>query len=112
MKWIIFFTFVLNGEVQQDQISITRDSIEMFGFTWTNIPDKGTYLEGGMNDVVNKAKLTTYTLIGNDTIKAYIHVKWNAVVVHIPKLNQVLTGNQLPHIPIYYTKQENYETKN
>jgi hypothetical protein len=104
-KWIIFFTFLINGEIHNENMTITQDSVQLFDFEWVVVPNKGTFLEGGYGDVVNKAKLEMYTVIGNDTIKAYLHVKYEAVVINIPKLDKVLTANQLPHKPEYYIKK-------
>jgi hypothetical protein len=105
MKWIIFFILSVNGQDNVEQITITQDSVRMFDVEWFVSPKKGTYLEGGMNDVVNKAKLELYTISGNDTIKAYLHVRYEAIVIHIPKLNSVTTYNQLDHKPEYYEKE-------
>lgn len=107
MKWIIFLLLSVNGQNQVEQISITQDSVRMFDIEWVIIPKKGTFLEGGMDDVVNKAKLQMYTIMGNNTIKAYLHVRYQAVVIHIPKMNSVTTYNQLNHLPEYYEKYNN-----
>lgn len=105
MKWIIFFILSINGQDKVETIAITEEKVELFDIEWVVIHKKGVFLEGGPRDVVNRADLQLYTIMGQDTIKAYLHVQYKAIVINIPKMDKVVTYNQLDHLPEYYEKK-------
>ena len=94
MKWIIAFCCAIgDGTTTDGKMIITPDTVEVFNHKWYIVreskPVNVTYFKD--KAYVN---LKMKTVVGSDTIMAYVLIKGEVMVVNIPKLERVVTMNQ------------------
>jgi hypothetical protein len=102
MKWIIFFCCYIGQANEPDgHIIISEDSVTAFNMQWEVVPLKGTFLEGGGDDKVWKARLQLRTIVDNTPVIAFLNVMGERVEFTIPN-QEIAIMKQLPHKKEYY----------